>query len=71
MLKIKSIGRSFYNRAYNYNLCIPTEHDYDNYSEDPIISIKEQKYATRLYTLLFIDKSSFLTKRDRERIARK
>ena len=57
MTKIKSIFRSFYRQASNYNLFIPDENDYDEEPRDPAIALKHQKYSTRLYILLLIGKS--------------
>ncbi len=43
----------------NYNAFIPEEDDYedeDDAPNDPVIVLKHQRYATRLYTIVFIGK---------------
>ena len=49
--------RWFHEKLCNYNVFIPEEDDYEDgngESSDPVITVKRQRYATRLYILLLI-----------------
>ncbi|CAF1199869.1 unnamed protein product [Adineta ricciae] len=53
-MKAKYIFEWFYHWIHNYNLFIPDEDEYDDNSQptDPEISLKYQRYTTRLYVFL-------------------
>ena len=53
-----SLFQSIYYRLCDYNLFIPSENDYDEeqQQQDPDITLRHQKYATRLYLLLLTGK---------------
>ena len=55
----------------DYNLFIPSENDYDEeeqeQQQDPDITLRRQKYATRLYLLLLTGKF-FIQKQNKTRL---
>ncbi|CAF3744343.1 unnamed protein product [Adineta steineri] len=56
-MKLKDLFRWFHEQLQNYNLFIPDENDYEDENDepkDPIIILKQQRYATRLYVFLLI-----------------
>jgi len=58
-MKIKALIQWIDERINNYNVFIPEEDEYDDETDepqDPVIVLKHQRYATRLYSILFIGK---------------
>ncbi|CAF1408059.1 unnamed protein product [Adineta ricciae] len=58
MMKLKALFHWFYKQIYDYNTFIPGENEYnddDNEQDDPAATLKKQKYATWLYTVLLAD----------------
>ena len=58
-MKIKALIQWIDEKLNNYNVFIPEEDEYDDETDepkDPAIVLKHQRYATRLYTILFIGK---------------
>jgi hypothetical protein len=58
-MKIKALIQWIDEKINNYNVFLPEEDDYDDETdepEDPVIVLKHQRYATRLYSILFIGK---------------
>jgi len=58
-MKIKVLTEWIDKKMKNYNAFIPEEDDYedeDDAPNDPVIVLKHQRYATRLYTIVFIGK---------------
>jgi hypothetical protein len=58
-MNIKRLIQWFDARIHNYNVFMSEENEYDDENDepkDPVIVLKHQQYATRLYTILFIGK---------------
>jgi hypothetical protein len=58
-MKIKALIQWIDESINNYNVFIPEEDEYDDETDepqDPVIVLKHQRYATRLYSILFIGK---------------
>ncbi len=58
-MKIKALIQWIDEKINNYNVFIPEEDEYDDKTDepqDPVIVLKHQRYATRLYSILFIGK---------------
>jgi len=58
-MKIKALIQWIDERINTYNVFIPEEDEYDDETDepqDPVIVLKHQRYATRLYSILFIGK---------------
>ncbi len=58
-MKIKALIQWIDESINNYNVFIPEEDEYDDETDepqDPVIVLKHQRYATRLYTIVFIGK---------------
>ncbi len=58
-MKIKALIQWIDESINNYNVFIPEEDEYDDETDepqDPVIVLQHQRYATRLYSILFIGK---------------
>ncbi|CAF1271698.1 unnamed protein product [Adineta ricciae] len=56
-MNVRNFFRWLYEQLYNYNIFTPDENDYeddDDEARDPVLTFKQQRYATRLYLLLLL-----------------